>query len=84
MERPFSVYIRAPPNATMIADPVACGSAAIGTSIRLEMSFWTALDEIAAKEGMSSSEFSSPRCTLSLDDPGEVKEFRIAFVAGPV
>jgi len=43
------------------------------TSIRLEMSFWDTLEEIAAKEGMSLAKFLTTLHNEVLDHHGEVK-----------
>ena len=45
------------------------------TSIRLEMSFWDTLEEIAAKEGMSLAKFLTTLHDEVLDHHGEVKNF---------
>jgi predicted DNA-binding ribbon-helix-helix protein len=45
------------------------------TSIRLEMSFWDTLEEIAAKEGMSLAKFLTTLHNEVLDHHGEVKNF---------
>jgi predicted DNA-binding ribbon-helix-helix protein len=45
------------------------------TSIRLEMSFWDTLEEIAAKEGMSLAKFLTTLHSEVLDHYGEVKNF---------
>src|SRR5213082_1458020 len=45
------------------------------TSIRLEMSFWDTLEEIAAKEGMSLAKFLTTLHNEVLDDHGEVNNF---------
>ena len=45
------------------------------TSIRLEMSFWDTLEEIAAKEGMSLAKFLTTLHDEVLDHYGEVKNF---------
>jgi predicted DNA-binding ribbon-helix-helix protein len=45
------------------------------TSIRLEMSFWDTLEEIAAKEGMSLAKFLTTLHSEVLDHHGEVKNF---------
>ncbi len=45
------------------------------TSIRLEMSFWDTLEEIAAKEGMSVAKFLTTLHNEVLDHHGEVKNF---------
>jgi predicted DNA-binding ribbon-helix-helix protein len=45
------------------------------TSIRLEMSFWDKLEEIAAKEGMSLAKFLTTLHDEVLDHHGEVKNF---------
>jgi predicted DNA-binding ribbon-helix-helix protein len=45
------------------------------TSIRLEMSFWDTLEEIAAKENMSLGKFLTTLHTEVLDHHGEVKNF---------
>ena len=55
--------------------PGRCGWAAIRTSIRLEMSFWDTLEEIAAKEGMSLAKFLTTLHDEVLDHHGEVKNF---------
>jgi len=49
------------------------------TSIRLEMSFWDTLDEIAAKEGMSLAKFLTTLHNEVLDDHGEVNNFASLF-----
>src|SRR2546430_1132328 len=43
------------------------------TSIRLEISFWDTLEEIAAKEGMSLAKFLTTLHNEVLDHHGEVK-----------
>ena len=48
------------------------------TSIRLEMSFWDTLEEIAAKEGMSLGKFLTTLHNEVLDHHGEVQEFCLA------
>jgi predicted DNA-binding ribbon-helix-helix protein len=45
------------------------------TSIRLEMSFWDTLEEIAAKENMSVGKFLTTLHNEVLDHHGEVKNF---------
>src|SRR6059058_4866184 len=45
------------------------------TSIRLEMSFWDTLEEIAAKEGISLAKFLTTLHDEVLDHHGEVKNF---------
>ena len=45
------------------------------TSIRLEMSFWDTLEEIAAKEGMSLAKFLTTLHNEVLDHHGEVNNF---------
>ena len=45
------------------------------TSIRLEMSFWDTLEEIAAKENMSLGKFLTTLHNEVLDHHGEVKNF---------
>ena len=45
------------------------------TSIRLEMSFWDTLEEIAAKEGMSLAKFLTTLHDEVLDHHGEVRNF---------
>ena len=45
------------------------------TSIRLEISFWDTLEEIAAKEGMSLAKFLTTLHSEVLDHHGEVKNF---------
>ena len=45
------------------------------TSIRLEMSFWDTLEEIAAKEQMSLARFLTTLHNEVLDDHGEVNNF---------
>lgn len=45
------------------------------TSIRLEMSFWDTLEEIAAKEGISVAKFVTLLYGEVLDHHGEVKNF---------
>lgn len=45
------------------------------TSIRLEMSFWDTLEEIAAREGMSLAKFLTTLHSEVLDHHGEVKNF---------
>jgi predicted DNA-binding ribbon-helix-helix protein len=45
------------------------------TSIRLEISFWDTLEEIAAKEGMSLAKFLTTLHNEVLDHHGEVKNF---------
>ena len=45
------------------------------TSIRLEMSFWDTLEEIAAKEGMSLAKFLTTLHNEVLDHHGEVRNF---------
>ena len=45
------------------------------TSIRLEMSFWDTLEEIAAKEGMTLAKFLTTLHNEVLDHHGEVKNF---------
>ena len=45
------------------------------TSIRLEMSFWDTLEEIAAKEGMSLAKFLTKLHNEVLDHHGEVNNF---------
>ncbi len=45
------------------------------TSIRLEISFWDTLEEIAAKESMSLAKFLTTLHTEVLDHHGEVKNF---------
>ena len=45
------------------------------TSIRLEMSFWDTLEEIAAKEGMSVAKFVTTLYGEVLDHHGEVNNF---------
>ena len=45
------------------------------TSIRLEMSFWDTLEEIAAKEGMSVAKFLTTLHNEVLDHHGEVNNF---------
>ena len=45
------------------------------TSIRLELSFWDTLEEIAAKEGMSLAKFLTTLHDEVLDHHGEVKNF---------
>ena len=45
------------------------------TSIRLEMSFWDTLEEIAAKEGMSLAKFLTKLHNEVLDHYGEVNNF---------
>jgi predicted DNA-binding ribbon-helix-helix protein len=45
------------------------------TSIRLEMSFWDTLEEIAVKEGMALSKFLSKLYHEVLDHHGEVNNF---------
>ncbi len=45
------------------------------TSIRLEMSFWDTLEEIAAKEGMSLAKFLTTLHSEVLDHHGEVRNF---------
>ena len=47
------------------------------TSIRLEMSFWDTLEEIAAKEGMSLAKFLTTLHNEVLDHHGEVFERHI-------
>ena len=57
------------------------------TSIRLEMSFWDTLEEIAAKEGMSLAKFLTTLHDEVLDHHGEVKNFasllRCCQIPGP-
>jgi len=45
------------------------------TSIRLEMSFWDTLEEIAGKEGLSLAKFLTRLHTEVLDHYGEVNNF---------
>ena len=45
------------------------------TSIRLEMSFWDTLEEIAAKEGMTLAKFLTTLHNEVLDHHGEVNNF---------
>jgi predicted DNA-binding ribbon-helix-helix protein len=45
------------------------------TSIRLELSFWDTLEEIAAKQGMSLPKFLTTLYHEVLDHHGEVKNF---------
>src|ERR1044072_5192004 len=45
------------------------------SSIRLAMSFWDTLEEIAAKEGMSLAKFLTTLHDEVLDHHGEVKNF---------
>jgi predicted DNA-binding ribbon-helix-helix protein len=45
------------------------------TSIRLEMSFWDTLEEIAGKEGLSLAKFLTKLHTEVLDHHGEVNNF---------
>lgn len=45
------------------------------TSIRLELSFWDTLEEIAAKENMSLGKFLTTLHNEVLDHHGEVKNF---------
>ena len=45
------------------------------TSIRLEMSFWDTLEEIAAREAMSLAKFLTKLHNEVLDHHGEVKNF---------
>jgi predicted DNA-binding ribbon-helix-helix protein len=45
------------------------------TSIRLEISFWDTLEEIAAKEGMSLAKFLTTLHNEVLDHHGEVNNF---------
>src|SRR2546423_15343112 len=45
------------------------------TSIRLEMSFWDTLEEIAAKEGMSLAKFLTTLHNEGLDHRGEANNF---------
>src|SRR4029453_8237335 len=45
------------------------------TSIRLEMSFWDTLEEVAAKEGMSLAKFLTTLHNEVLDHHGEVNNF---------
>lgn len=45
------------------------------TSIRLELSFWDTLEEIAAKEGMSLAKFLTKLHNEVLDHAGEVNNF---------
>jgi predicted DNA-binding ribbon-helix-helix protein len=45
------------------------------TSIRLELSFWDTLEEIAAKEGMGLAKFLTTLYSEVLDHHGEVNNF---------